>query len=429
MNYQETLEYLFSQLPMYQRIGGAAYKSNLDNTLALDNYFNHPHKKYKTVHVAGTNGKGSVSHILASVLQEAGFKVGLYTSPHLKDFRERIKINGKMISEKYVVDFISEHQAIFKSLKPSFFEMTVALAFDYFAHENIDIAIIEVGMGGRLDSTNILKPLLSIITNISLDHTQFLGETVELIAEEKAGIMKKNIPVVIGDTNARINQILYKKADELNIPVYLANHSFSITSSFFTSDNKQSFNVFKNGESVFSNLKLELLGDYQKENVATVLQAIEILQKQNINISKENIFNGLSKVVTNTGLLGRWQILNNKPLTICDTGHNFAGIEKIVNQIKQQRYDKLHFVFGTVNDKNISKILKLLPKDAIYYFVKANIPRALNQSELKQKAADFSLNGNTYNSVSEGFERAKENANQEDMIFVGGSTFVVAEVI
>jgi len=429
MNYKETLEYLFSHLPMYQRIGAAAYKNNLNNTLALDQYFNHPHHKFKTVHVAGTNGKGSVSHSLASVLQSAGYKVGLYTSPHLKDFRERIRINGKMVSEKFIVDFVETNQKFIDDLKPSFFELSMSMAFEYFAYENIDIAVVEVGMGGRLDSTNIIIPLVSVITNISLDHTQYLGETLELIAAEKAGIIKKNIPIVIGESNSRTRQVFYNKANELNAPLFLANHTFSVSESFETSDGKKSFNVFKDENLVYPNLKLDLLGDYQKHNICTSLQTIEVLKTKNINISDENIYDGFVNVVKKTGLLGRWQILNKTPLIVCDTGHNEAGIEYVVNQINNQKFDKLHIVLGTVNDKDLNKILKSLPKNAEYYFTKANIPRALDERELKAKAADYNLFGNSFANVKTAFEAAKNNAKESDMIFVGGSTFVVAEVI
>lgn len=429
MNYTETLNFLYNQLPMFQRIGGSAYKNNLNNTIALDNYFGHPHNKFKTIHVAGTNGKGSVSHSLASILHEAGYKVGLYTSPHLKDFRERIKINGKMIFETYVTDFMNKNLQYINSLQPSFFELTVALAFDYFASQNIDIAVVEVGMGGRLDSTNIIKPLVSVITNISYDHTQFLGDTLEKIASEKAGIIKKNIPVVVGETNYKISHVFYDKANEVDAPIFLANHTYSINSSFVTSDSKQSFNIFKNGEVVYSNLKLDLLGDYQKENILTILQTVEILQNQKLKISEVNIYSGLANVVKNTGLQGRWQILNNSPLTICDTGHNEAGIEYIVNQIKNTRFDNLHFVIGAVNDKEITKILKLLPKDAVYYFTKASIPRALDEKELQKQANDLDLRGESFSTVKSAYESAKSNAKNTDLIFIGGSTFVVAEVL
>jgi len=429
MNYKETLDYLFGHMPMYQKIGAAAYKNNLNNTLALDNYFGHPHKKFKTIHIAGTNGKGSVSHSLASILQSAGYKVGLYTSPHLIDFRERIRINGKMVTEKFVVDFVDANKKFMENLEPSFFELSMAMAFEYFAYENVDIAVVEVGLGGRLDSTNIITPLVSVITNISFDHTQFLGDTLELIAGEKAGIIKKNIPVVIGESNARTRQVFYNKANELNAPLFLANHIFSVNDAFETTDGKKCYNVFKNSELVFANLKLDLLGDYQKHNVCTVLQTIEVLQTKNINITNQNIYEGFAKVVEKTGLLGRWQIINKEPLTVCDTGHNEAGIEYVVNQIKNQKFDKLHIVLGTVNDKDINKILKFLPKEAEYYFTKASIPRALNEKELKSKAEEYNLYGNSFSNVKAAFEAANTNAKTNDMIFVGGSNFVVAEVL
>jgi len=429
MNYSETLDFLYNQLPIFQRIGSSAYKNNLNNTIALDNYFNHSQKKFKSIHVAGTNGKGSVSHSLASVLQEAGFKVGLYTSPHLKDFRERIKINGQMISEKFVNEFVNSNIKYINDLQPSFFELTVALGFEYFANQKVDIAVIEVGMGGRLDSTNIIKPIVSVITNISFDHTQFLGDTLEKIAGEKAGIIKKSVPVVVGESNYKINHVFYEKANEVDAPIFLANQTYTVNSSFSTSDNKQSFNIFKNGGNIYPNLKMDLLGEYQKENILTILQTIDILISQKIDITEENIYKGLSKVVQNTGLQGRWQILNSSPLTICDTGHNEAGIQAIVNQIKNIKFENLHFVFGVVNDKDISRILKILPKEAKYYFTKANIPRALNEKELQQKASDFHLTGESFSDVKSAFESAKKCAKNNDLIFIGGSTFVVAEVV
>ncbi len=429
MNYKETLEYLFSHLPMYQRIGPAAYKNNLDNTIALDNYFGHPHRKFKTIHVAGTNGKGSVSHTLAAVLQAAGYKTGLYTSPHLKDYRERIRINGKMIKEKFVCDFVNTNKRFIDQLKPSFFELSMALAFEYFALESVDIAVVEVGMGGRLDSTNIIKPIVSVITNISYDHTQFLGDTLEKIAEEKAGIIKKDTPIVIGESSSRTSQVFYNKANEMNAPIFIANLVYSVNDTFETADHRKSFNVFKNGELIFPNLKHDLLGEYQKHNLCTTLQTIEVIQTKNINITNDNIYEGFANVTVNTGLQGRWQILNNKPLTICDTGHNETGIEFVVAQINTHKFDKLHFILGTVSDKDVHKILKQLPKTAEYYFTKPSIPRALDEKMLQQKAQEYNLQGKTYENVKEAYEDAKKNAKETDMIFVGGSTFVVAEVV
>ena len=334
MNYQKTLNWLFDQLPMYQRQGKAAYKADLNNTLELDRYFNYPHKKFKSIHVAGTNGKGSISHMLASVLQEAGYKVGLYTSPHLKDFRERIRVNGEVISEEFVVDFIKDHRSKFEEIKPSFFEMTVAMAFDYFAKMQIDVAVVEVGMGGRLDSTNIIQPNLSVITNIGLDHTAFLGNTLEEIATEKAGIIKEHTPVVIGETHVETEEVFIERAKKLKSDIYFADQFYEIDYAMLTIDNKQVFNVKLGEEIIYKDLKLDLLGSYQKKNLLTVLKALEILGKNAYNFELEHIYKGLEKVVKNTGLKGRWQILENNPLIVCDTAHNLEGLTYVIDQIK-----------------------------------------------------------------------------------------------
>ena len=429
MNYQETLDWLFSQLPMYQRIGQAAYKANLDNTLELDSYFKNPHTYFKTIHVAGTNGKGSVSHMLASVLQASGYKVGLYTSPHLKDFRERIKINGQMIPEIDVIDFVTKHKKKFELVQPSFFEMSVALAFDYFRKNSIDIAVVEVGMGGRLDSTNIINPDLSVITNIGFDHTVFLGDTLYKIAGEKAGIIKAGVPVVIGETQPETEPVFRKVASEKKSRIEFADSNFEVDYSMLTFDNKQLFNVFRNSFLTYPELTIDLMGAYQRKNIVTVLQSIEILKEIDYNLRTENIYNGLENVVKNTGLLGRWQILSNHPLTICDTGHNFEGISYVIEQIRNTPHKNLHFVFGVVEDKNIDKILEILPKDATYYFTQASIPRALNHEILKQKAQKANLNGNSFPTVQLAIENAKKNAEFNDLIFIGGSTFVVADAL
>ncbi len=429
MNYQETLKWLFNQLPMYQRQGKAAYKANLNNTLKLDKYFDHPHIKFRSIHIAGTNGKGSVSHMLASVLQEAGYKVGLYTSPHLKDFRERIKINGEMISENFVVDFVHEHQKKFQEIKPSFFEMTVAMAFDYFAKQNIDVAVIEVGMGGRLDSTNIIKPELSLITNISLDHTAFLGNSLKKIALEKAGIIKENIPVIIGETQDETEKVFIDKAKEKNAEIYFADQYYKIDYAMLSIDQKQVVNVEKNDEIVYKDINLDLLGNYQMKNLVTVFSAIDSLNKGGFNIDKKYIYSGLKNVTINTGLMGRWQILDNNPTIVCDTAHNLEGIRYIINQINQTPYKDLHIVFGMVDDKNTDNILSILPKQAKYYFTKASIPRALDQKLLKNKAEKYELNGESYENIILALTEAKKNAESNDLIFIGGSTFVVAEVV
>lgn len=425
MTYKKTLNYLFDSLPMFQRIGQTAYKADLNTTLLLDEYFKSPHKAFKSVHIAGTNGKGSTSHLLASIFQEAGYKTGLYTSPHLVDFRERIRVNGKMISQQYVIDFVKNHKHYFETLKPSFFELTVALAFEYFKHKNIDIAILETGMGGRLDSTNIITPELSIITNIGLDHTEFLGKTLSDIAKEKAGIIKINTPVIVGKTQTETKQVFQSIAKEKNAQLIFADEIYKSEYSTLTLDNSQIFHIYKNKK----NLKCPLLGSYQNENICTALVSVEQLIKQGFNISEENIYAGVKNVILNTELKGRWQIINQSPLTICDTGHNEDGIKYITEQIKNTAYKKLHFIFGVVKDKNIEKILTLLPKDAIYYFTKASIPRALDENELYKKAIESNLNGKAFSSVEIAYTDALKNAEPNDLIFVGGSTFIVGDFL
>lgn len=427
MTYQETLDYMIAQLPMFHRQGKSAYKANLDNTIKLDEYFGHQHLKYKTIHVAGTNGKGSVSHYLASILQASGYKTGLYTSPHLRDFRERIKINGEMIEEQEVTDFIEKHKTIFEEIKPSFFEMTVALAFNHFARQEVDFAVIEVGLGGRLDSTNIISPILSIITNISYDHVDLLGDTLEKIAFEKAGIIKPNIPVVVGESQVESKPVFISKAKENNSPIFFADENYSCKGVFQLNETTQVISIQKDNTKfdIFTDLK----GDYQQKNVCTVMQAIDLLRDSNISIPFPAVLDGFGWAAKNTGLMGRWQILNQKPLVICDTGHNEAGIQYVVNQINNTPHKALHFVFGAVNDKDIDRVLLLLPKKAIYYFTKANIPRALNEKILMQKVAEFNLSGNCYPTVNEAYTAALYEADEDDLIFIGGSTFVVAEVV
>lgn len=431
MNYAETLTYLFEKLPMFHRIGQAAYKSNLDNTLKLDEIFGHPHLKYKTIHVAGTNGKGSVSHMLAAVLKSAGYKTGLYTSPHLKDFRERIKINGEMISEDEVVKWVEDYPVKNNlwEIEPSFFELTATMAFDYFAKQEVDIAIIEVGLGGRLDSTNIITPEVSIITNIGLDHTDLLGETLEKIAAEKAGIIKKNIPTVIGTTQIETKEVFIETAKINGSPIFFADREYAVAYSTMDMDVKQILTIEKNNETVYPEIRLDLLGIYQLKNIPAVLTTLDILIEKGWQISKQNIYDGLSNTAKHTGLMGRWQIIGNNPLIVCDTGHNEDGIKMVVEQIKNTAYKTLHFVFGMVADKNQDAILLLLPKDAVYYFTKADIPRAMNEKELAGKGAFWGLNGASYPSVIEAFNAAKHNAGKNDLIFIGGSTFVVAEIL
>lgn len=428
MNYNETLNWMFNKLPMYQRIGAAAYKADLNNTIDILNYLDNPQNSFKSVHIAGTNGKGSVSHSLASVFQEAGYKTGLYTSPHLRDFRERIRINGSMISEEEVVKFIDEHKKKLEELELSFFEMTVAMAFDYFRKEKVDIAIIEVGMGGRLDSTNVIMPELSVITNISLDHVKFLGENERAIAAEKAGIIKKETAVVIGETQEESKDVFIQKAEENNSEIYFADKIIHCEKQDVYSIDYQIFNILKNNQLYLKDLKFPLLGNYQKKNLATIICSLDILRDK-FKIEDTHIYEGLSNLVKSTGLMGRWQILSRQPLVVADTGHNVAGINEIINQLSETKYSKLHFVLSVVNDKDIEGILQLLPKEAEYYFCKADIPRGLDAGILAEKANSCGLKGSVYNSVTEAYKSALGNAKDDDLVFVGGSNFTVAEVI
>lgn len=402
MTYQETLDWMFGQLPMYQRQGISAFKKDLTNILAFASVLDNPHHQIKTIHVGGTNGKGSTSHMIASILQEAGYKVGLYTSPHLKNFTERIRINGEEISEDYVVDFIDKHEEFLSKQELSFFEMTVGMAFDYFNSSKVDVAIIEVGLGGRLDSTNIITPELSVITNIGYDHMQMLGETLPEIAFEKAGIIKQNIPVVIGEEQDEVKVVFEKKAQEMNSPL-----TFASRCQF--------------------DYKTDLLGDYQQKNMNTAVVAIQ--QLQYFTIDENHLKKGLEKVVQNTNLKGRWQILQEHPKVICDTAHNKEGLEIVLLQLQKESFDQLHIVLGVVVDKKLDTILPLFPKNAVYYFCKPNIPRGLEAPALQAQAALFGLMGNFYESVQDALYIAKQKANTTDVIYVGGSTFVVAEVI
>lgn len=406
MNYKEILNWMFNQLPMYQLQGASAYKKDLTNAYLLSNHLQNPEKNLKCIHVAGTNGKGSTSHMLASILGEAGYKVGLYTSPHLKDYRERIKINGIEISEEFVCDFINKNKTFFEANDMSFFEMTVGLAFDYFSKEKVDIAIIEVGMGGRLDATNIITPLISVVTNIDLDHTQFLGNTLEAIAGEKAGIIKPKIPVIIGEYTAETKPVFEAKAKENDSEIHFAS------------------------KLILETYPSDLIGDYQKFNTKTVQQTICVLNSQKeFIVSDEAIKSGLLHVVKNTGLEGRWQQLGQFPKIICDTAHNKNGLEIVMNQVQKETFDTLHIVLGVVNDKNLDEILPLFPINAKYYFCKPNIPRGLDPHILEKKASEFGLIGEVFNSISESYKSALENAAKSDFIYIGGSTFVVAEIL
>jgi dihydrofolate synthase/folylpolyglutamate synthase len=402
MTYQQVLDWMFAQLPMYQRQGQTAFKKDLTNIIALCDELDNPQKKFKTIHVGGTNGKGSTSHMIASILQEAGYKVGLYTSPHLKNFTERIRINGEEITKESVVTFIEKNKVFLEEQGLSFFEMTVGMALEEFANQKVDIAIIEVGLGGRLDSTNIIMPEVSVITNIGLDHTQFLGETLPEIAFEKAGIIKKNIPVVIGERQKETEKVFITKAEECNAPIV------------FASDEEK-------------NYRTDLLGDYQKNNVTTAVIAIKQLKE--FTITEENIKKGLLNVVKNTNLKGRWQVLQENPKVICDTAHNKEGLFYTLRQIKKENYKQLHIVLGVVSDKDLNEILPMFPEKAKYYFCKPNIPRGLSAEELQEQAKVFGLRGEVFCSVNEAFEKSRALASKEDVIYVGGSTFVVAEIL
>ena len=425
MNYTETIEYLFNQLPVYQNIGGKAYKEGLDNSLALDKLFNQPHTKYKTIHVGGTNGKGSTSHLIAAILQQSGYKVGLYTSPHLVDFRERIRVNGEKIDEQYIINFVADNKDDYEPISPSFFELTMMMAFRYFADKEVDIAVIEVGLGGRLDSTNIINPILSVITNISLDHTQFLGDTVEKIAIEKAGIIKPETPVVIGEAEGSVRKVFEDKAQEVNAPIAFAKDENVI----YDASPLQTGGWLIQANA-YPNLKDELGGLPQIKNAATVLCVVDALRKQGVHTTMQSVYSGFGMVTKLTGLMGRWQIIQEKnPKIVCDTGHNVGGIKYIAEQLKNETHNKLHIVFGMVNDKDISHVLELLPKDAIYYFTKANIFRAMNEVELQTLASNFGLEGNSYHTVQEATKAALEKAASDDFIFIGGSNFVVADAL
>jgi dihydrofolate synthase/folylpolyglutamate synthase len=425
MDYTETLNYLYTRMPLFQMVGSSGYKEGLDSMIALDNYLGNPHTGFPIIHVGGTNGKGSVSHTIASILQAAGYKTGLFTSPHLKDFRERIRINGIPVPENFVINFIEKYKDLFETLYPSFFEVNTAMAFQYFKEQQVDIAVIEVGLGGRLDSTNIVNPFLSIITNISFDHMDILGNTLPAIAREKAGIIKPGIPVVIGEAEGEVKEIFRKKASETGSPVFFSD---IIPSEFIGTEctNGKTLHTFKIDGNI---IRTPLLGDYQQTNMVTAWNASQVLESSGLNLPFSVIQKGFEQVIESTGLQGRWQILQEKPLVICDTGHNIAGITFITEQLKKQTYDTLRMVIGFVNDKDLDSILKILPKEAVYYFTNASIPRALPADILFQKAQPYGLQGDFYLSVSGALEKALLDASAGDLIFVGGSTFVVAEIL
>lgn len=422
MTYEQTLDYLYNQMPEYQRIGHSAYKPGLDNSFRLDEIFDKPHQKFKTIHVGGTNGKGSTSHLLAAILQKSGYKTGLYTSPHLVDFRERIRINGKMISKTFVIDFVEKFKAQFEPVMPSFFELTMEMAFLYFALEKVDVAVVEVGLGGRLDSTNIISPDLSVITNIGFDHTQYLGGTLMKIASEKAGIIKPKTPVVIGEADGEIRDVFIEKAKQEEAPIL-----FSDALCGFKAE--KTIDGWKFSSSDFPDVVSELSGFAQEKNARTVLTAVKVLRESGYEISDEAVVDGFGQVIELTGLSGRWQILQKAPRVICDTGHNAHAMRYIVNQLRKENYHELHIVFGMVNDKDIDAVLKLLPQNARYYFTRAAIERAIDEKELASKAAAFNLKGVCFENVESAVKSAKENADKNDLIFIGGSSFIVADAL
>jgi dihydrofolate synthase / folylpolyglutamate synthase len=427
MNYEEVIEFMFNSLPMYQRIGQAAYKADLKNTVLLDEHTGNPHKEFKTIHVAGTNGKGSVSHSIASILQEAGYKTGLYTSPHLIDYRERIRVDGHMIDKDYVCNFINSNKSIIDEIQPSFFEMSVALAFCYFRDCNVDVAVVEVGMGGRLDSTNIITPELSVITNIGLDHTQFLGDSLAKIAAEKAGIIKMGVPVVIGENHHQTEDVFKAFAKENNSEIIFASDQFQtqITNSY---DGFSSYLVRDSNNHSFE-IEFGLSGKYQEKNLATTLETIQQLRAKGFKITDESLRLGLKNLVKNTSLRGRWEILQKNPLVICDTGHNKEGLEYTMKQLSTLKYERLRIILGFVNDKNVDSVLGMFPKDAEYYFTRASIPRALDEKVLKEKAEKAGLKGDIFPDVPSAYRSALEKSSQNDLIFVGGSTFIVADLL
>lgn len=421
MTYDQAIDYLFNQRPAFERQGAGGYKPGLATTIALDNYYGNPHTKYKTIHVAGTNGKGSVSHMLAAIMQSQGYKVGLYTSPHFEDFRERIKVNGEMIPEQRVIDFVDDFTHSNLDVEPSFFELTSALAFKYYEEMCVDYAIIEVGLGGRLDSTNIISPVLGIITNISLDHTEFLGNTVEQIASEKAGIIKQQMTVVVGEVSTTVRNVINNRCNEMSATPIYAEENSEIT------DIQHDNTSLKVTTCNHGNLSCQLTGEYQCHNVATVITAIDQLINQGVSICNDAIAHGIAHVCDITGFRGRWTVINNRPLTICDSAHNIAGISAVVEQINKVNCNEMHLVMGFMADKDLQHILGMLPKQAHYYFTQASTPRALKAESLAHIAAEHGLSGNYYDNVAEAYIAATKAAADSDFIYVGGSMYVLAE--
>jgi dihydrofolate synthase/folylpolyglutamate synthase len=430
MTYGETLEYLFEQLPMFHRIGPAAYKANLDNTHAIMELLDHPGQDFRTIHIAGTNGKGSVSHMIAAILQQSGYKTGLYTSPHLRDFRERVKINGRMIEKAEVVRFVKTHRKSFEKIKPSFFEWTVGLAFDYFSRKDVDIAVIETGLGGRLDSTNVITPIVSVITNVQWDHMNLLGSTLRKIAKEKAGIIKPDVPVVIGSFEKETATVFRETAGKLKAPLYFAGKHYKAELTGHDSPpGTLTMDIIREREPWLQDLTLDLGGWYQLHNMPTVMKTVELLGDRGFELNRKQVRKALGNVKKLTGFAGRWQVLGKNPLVIADTGHNADGIREVMDQLIRMPCRKLHIVIGMVSDKDISGMLKLLPEKANYYFCKPDIPRGLNADMLRKAATQFGLKGKIYRSAWNALDQAKEAAGKNDIIFVGGSTFVVGEVV
>ncbi|MBP7368703.1 MAG: bifunctional folylpolyglutamate synthase/dihydrofolate synthase [Paludibacteraceae bacterium] len=423
MNYEQTLDYLYSRLPVFHQIGGSAYKPGLENTIRILSALHQPQNSFRSIHVAGTNGKGSVSHLLSSILQSAGYKTGLYTSPHLVDFGERIRVNGEMIDKQFVVDFVENHKSLIEEVQPSFFEITMAMAFDYFAKSGVDVAVIEVGLGGRLDSTNIIHPELSVITNISFDHEEFLGHTLPEIAAEKAGIIKSHTPVVIGEALSETKPVFIQKAREMNASIFFSENCRQVF--FERYEENRMWVKTSNGKSYL----VGLTGNYQLKNIATVLTAVDQLRMTNFEITENSLKEGLEKVIEKTGLQGRWQIISSSPKIIADTGHNPGGIAFVSEQLKTQQYRTLRMVFGMANDKDIDTVLSLLPKNGVYYFTQAKIKRAFPSEDLLKKGQQAGLHGKSYSSIDEAIKTALNEAHEEDLIFIGGSNYVVGEAL
>jgi dihydrofolate synthase / folylpolyglutamate synthase len=425
-SYQEAIDYLYRNLPMFQRVGKIAFKPDLKNTEELCRLLDHPERKFKSIHVGGTNGKGSTSHMLASILQSSGYTAGLYTSPHLKDFTERIRVNGEPVEKEYVLAFVNRMHEHIQAIKPSFFEITVAMAFDYFVQKKVDVAVVEVGLGGRLDSTNVINPIFSLITNIGWDHKDILGDTLQKIAWEKAGIIKGKTPVIVSERQENVQDVFISRASELGAPIEFSSDSYEAVQS--KSGNRTAYLIRKSGEILVEGIELPLEGTYQEKNIAGVFSAVDLLKKKGFKIDEDQIRHGLANVISQTKLKGRWQKLGDRPMIVCDTGHNIDGVEAVLRQVRQQEFSRLHIVWGMVRDKDIADILNILPKDALYYFCNARIPRAMDAGELAIKAGEAGLKGLVVPDVNQAIQKALSQASADDFILVGGSTFVVGEI-